>query len=505
MENRAKQMMFNVLANWMEQLTQAQGPIGKLLGGLFGQGPEQSTSTNPASSIGSVFGGGSSSSSSQPWSERIPGAVGGASSFISRIPGLGGVGAGLGAISAAAGGTGSSSGSTLSGAAAQLSAAASQLSAAAAALRGGGGGAGGTGGWSQGGDGDPNDVAPGDWNLDNGGSSAGAGLGALNVPGLPSGVSDPASPDFQSGISPIDSGEVPELPMGVSDPNSPDYQSDISGSASGLSKGLGIAGAAVTGAMGLYSAFKSSNPLAGALSGGLAGMQIGNMIAPGIGALVGGAIGAVSGLFAGLFGDHGLAQAQSYDQHTVQPKITDEIWGVSGSGSYTQGLTDLSNLYSQAKQATNQFGSAAQGYFTSTIGPEIQAAIAEVHRQENAGRNQKVTWSAAQFDSGGFISGFGDMATGPYSGFIHATLGERVMKPGVSAQHGPMLDAMNSGSYSRSPQRMAPAPSGGNTAHVNVTAFDAASVDKWLRSGGAQQIQSGLNQNNARYSGVALG
>jgi len=145
-------------------------------------------------------------------------------------------------------------------------------------------------------------------------------------------------------------------------------------------------------------------------------------------------------------------------------------------------------------------------YFRNTITPEINAAIAEVQREENSARNQKVTFSAAQFDSGGFISGFGSMATGPYTGFVHARLGERVMSPAASASYGPALDAMNAGSYSRAPQRMVAAlPPAPSNSPITVIAWDGDSVDRWLRNGGAQKLQSALNGNASSYSGVALG
>jgi len=56
MENRAKQMMFDILANWTMQLMQYNDTAKGLLGWLFGMGPQMSTSTNVGQALGSVFG-----------------------------------------------------------------------------------------------------------------------------------------------------------------------------------------------------------------------------------------------------------------------------------------------------------------------------------------------------------------------------------------------------------------------------------------------------------------
>ena len=117
--------------------------------------------------------------------------------------------------------------------------------------------------------------------------------------------------------------------------------------------------------------------------------------------------------------------------------------------------------------------------------------------------------SASQFDSGGVVSSFGDMATGPFSGLVHLRMGERVMNPMASMMHAPLLDAMNSGSSAISAlRRSAPLGSGGGDTHhhhYNINALDAKSFDHWARMGGAQKIQSVVNSNTARYAGKALG
>src|ERR1019366_4763779 len=119
---------------------------------------------------------------------------------------------------------------------------------------------------------------------------------------------------------------------------------------------------------------------------------------------------------------------------------------------------------------------------------------------------------AAQYDSGGFVSSFGDFSTGPFSGFIHARMGETMMNPVASMVHGPALNAMNRGI---DPSSYLPRGSGsgmggvssgsGAGAQITISALDGASVDYWLRNGGAQRIQAAVNANVNRYAGKSLG
>ena len=69
---------------------------------------------------------------------------------------------------------------------------------------------------------------------------------------------------------------------------------------------------------------------------------------------------------------------------------------------YDQASLDLNNLMVQAQQQCKSFGTAAVGYYNSTIVPEIQAAEQQVSSMNEGGR-QNVKMSAAQFDSGGRI------------------------------------------------------------------------------------------------------
>ena len=101
-------------------------------------------------------------------------------------------------------------------------------------------------------------------------------------------------------------------------------------------KWLGAASGAITGGLGILSAYHNSDPLSGAASGIEAGAAVGSLFGP-VGTAVGGIVGAVGGLLAGVFGDKGKGQAQSYDTDTIQPGIASELRQFnSGSLGYDQ-------------------------------------------------------------------------------------------------------------------------------------------------------------------------
>jgi hypothetical protein len=104
------------------------------------------------------------------------------------------------------------------------------------------------------------------------------------------------------------------------------------------------------------------------------------------------------------------------------------------------------------------------------------------------------------------------MATGPFSGFVHLRMGERVMNPMASMLHGSTLDAMNAGSsWLAAMRRSAPLGGGGAGSqgelhtHVHIHTLDSKTMDHWARNGGAQWLQAVVNSNVGRYAGKALG
>jgi hypothetical protein len=265
------------------------------------------------------------------------------------------------------------------------------------------------------------------------------------------------------------------------------------------------------------------------MTGGSIGMMVGGPIVAAIGAIGG----ALVGWIGSLFGDHGRSKEVAYDHGTVQPALSKEMMSFEQGGvSYDQVTKDLAKISADAETQAKSFSSGAVSYYNKSIVPEVSAAQADVDRQEKAGRD-KISFSAAQFHSGGRIGDFGDLWTSPSTGFIHAQLGEHVLTPtqltglawgnthsisGINAGSGmgPAGDALASerqafrnkhindpGIYGALAAKI-PA-SGASPVSVTIQAWDGASVDRWLRTGGAQKIQAAVNQNTGRYSGVALG
>jgi hypothetical protein len=170
-------------------------------------------------------------------------------------------------------------------------------------------------------------------------------------------------------------------------------------------------------------------------------------------------------------------------------------------------MQDMQMLQLKAQAQTKQWGSGAVGVYTHTIAPEISAAVAEMQRQQDADRSGAIGMQAAQYDSGGVIRHFGDLSTGSNSGFIHAELGEQMVDKMTAMRHGPTISALSRGADI---SRGSGAGLGGNSGggggdvHLHVHALDAKDAASWLRTGGAQLIQSHLNANANRYAGKAL-
>ncbi len=288
---------------------------------------------------------------------------------------------------------------------------------------------------------------------------------------------------------------------------------DQGGSASSAAwgKALGIAGVGISTGMALSQEWQGGHTGAAILTGAMGGASIGLMVGGPIGAAIGAAAGALVGFIGSLFSDHGLAKAKQYNTDTVLPTLQKEMDGFGGGGmGYDQASLDLNNLMVQAQQQCKSFGSAAVSYYNDTIVPEIKAMQGQIDRENKGGRSN-VKMSTAQFDSGGIVSSFGDMATGPFSGFVHLRAGERVMNPMASMLHGSTLDAMNAGSSALAMmRRSAPLGGGGGSqgelhTHVHIHTLDSKTMDHWARNGGAQWLQKVVNSNVGAYAGKALG
>jgi hypothetical protein len=544
MEERAKKLMFDILANWMMQLSEAKGPMGSTLAWIFGLNPEMSTSTNPKTALGSIFG-------SHGATHGAAGAGG-----TATLNAAGSTLSTAGSTLNAAGTTLSSSGTMLASAAQSLTSAAMHVgSLASGGGAGGGAGFGGGGLTPGGGTGDFTDMfgsggtgamgggfQPSDLNAAPTGATGVMGA----VPGMASAIGGPAAGAvgqssslfgtlasggvFGSGVQNFMSGGtgaapmlnpngVPGVPGGfqptdIAPTNDagvmgtpPDSGSSGSGSGFGLAQGMGIGMAGIGAGMTIAQNWGNPNIGSAMLNDAMAGASLGTAILPGIGTAIGAIGGALLGLFGSLFGDHGASQMRKYNDEQVVPAITKEMVSYTAAQvGYDQGMQDLNLLEMKAQAQAKQWGSGAVGVYTHKVAPEINAAIAEMERQQNADRSGAIGMKAAQYDSGGVITHFGDFSTGPNSGFIHARFGETVMNPMASMLHGPTLSAMNRGdNISRG--NGAGLGVGGGGSVVNATfviqAMDSADVVRFLRNN-AQNIQSVLNVNANRYAGKAL-
>ncbi len=271
---------------------------------------------------------------------------------------------------------------------------------------------------------------------------------------------------------------------------------------------MGAGTGLLTGAVGTYSAFENSNPMAGAMSGLSAGMSVGSLFGP-VGAGIGAVLGGIAGMFAGIFGDQGKAKAEALDVNTIQPAIKADMQEYeSGATGYESISSTMTNMLISAQTQTNTWGSGARSYFKSNIEPEIDTVLSQLQKQQAAGRNG-ITFGAAQYHSGGWVGDFGDLATGPNEGFAKLLAQEFVVNPTAAAAHAPILSAMNSGvnfGYSSTVQpRMPASSSGGGGATINIQAMDAKSVAAWARSGGGRLLVAATNQAQGQYSGIGRG
>lgn len=457
-EQRAMDTAFQYMGNEMMQLFQnhSTNPGVGMLGWLFGMNGQASTSTNANTFGRSLFG--------------------------MHAPGLDSV----------------SAGNTLSMGATTLQTGATTLQTAANTLlqyAGTGGGAGiGT-----------NLAMPGF----SGTSAASASTG------LGSSVGSAAAGGIGAGSASISEADMAQL-GGSTGPDATGTFSTIGGglgqnaatsAGTAASPWMGAAGAAITGGMGIFSAYENSNPIAGGVSGAMSGAAIGSAITPGVGTAVGAVVGGIAGILAGVFGDKGKGAAQQLDWNTVQPGILTELRQYnSGQAGYNQVAQYLDQLQIEAMNQTNSEGSGARAWYQGHILPEIQAAQAQLAQEEKGGRSL-VSLSAAQYHTGGMIGDFGDLGLNSSEGLILAQRGEMMMTAAAASSFAPALHAMNSGALSPGMLRgsqMVPASSASAAAPIQITAWDGKSVDTWLRNGGATKIRQAQNMGTMQYGGLGM-
>lgn len=279
--------------------------------------------------------------------------------------------------------------------------------------------------------------------------------------------------------------------------------------------GVGLGG--YTGFQSTLDAFKSGDPLKGAMGDASAGATIGMMAGP-VGALVGAAIGAGVGATAGLVGMVGGESrklgARDYYEKNVFPQLEQSM--TMTNADFQSAMSSVGNTATQAMAYMQlHFGRDAADWVQSNyMQKEVTRVLQSIEDKAGGGR-QYLMRSASQYHSGGVISGFGDLATSGNEGFIHAMLNETVMNPSASALHGNVLSAMNGGAgvsdvaamylaQARPSVSMPSASSGGDTHHWTVNALDASSFSRFLRDGGAQQIVKHVNRYASQYAGDGI-
>ena len=232
--------------------------------------------------------------------------------------------------------------------------------------------------------------------------------------------------------------------------------------------------------------------------------------------------GFAAGLTADLMGNHGASKARRYNTLTVVPTLQQLMNGYRHPAAITSRASmGINDLRIQSQKQTAQWGSGATSYYHSVMVPEIQAMRSSRWIAKAAAGRANVTTTAAQFHGGGWIDDFLDMATSDSEGFIHARQGEYMMHNAAASTNAPWLEAMNrgleltsalapvlspgatpreTGAASNLPERWRQRIAAGGAAsrdlrHLHVHALRPAHVSRWLRSGGAMQIQTELNRN----------
>jgi hypothetical protein len=266
-------------------------------------------------------------------------------------------------------------------------------------------------------------------------------------------------------------------------------------------------GGMIGGGMGLFGAYESQGGFGGMMGGALAGAKLGMAV----GGPMGMAVGAAAGAVMGEMGFGGRAMAKKYDEKQVGPRLeADQRSFDEGSMDYLSAYSDLDSLESEAQKTVSKWGPGATSYFNDTIKKEIISAQSKMTREARAGRAQ-YSFSAAQFHTGGEVDSFGNLATSPSEGLVHAEIGDFIVKPNVASKNRSALQAMNAGASmdtiaanyrntmsSRDAQRSA--PGGDRTVHMNFYSLDSKSVARMFHEN-AHHIRAALNQSYAEYSG----
>ena len=524
-QNKMKQMMFEVLADWITQSTAFKSTFGALMGGLHL--PGTATGGGIAAPVGAT--GAAAGASPRVMGIPMPGVTSsgvGITGAAVSSPQRSGTGA-VPTITDAGGGFGSEA--DYSGTVNQASIAPSYSGTVSHAMVAPsysgtltGGGSGGAGGMLSG-------------SMALAGQIGAMGLGIAGGNSTPDTVTSSAASSGSSGAVPsfddatIGSEQDASSVGATGGPIAQPQSSNGSSAASGGNTLGGIAGAAFgayTGTKGVIGAFesgKASGILSGAESGATLGASVGMLAGP-LGAAIGGAAGAIGGATAGLVGwasgEGNRLQAQKYYRDTMKPQMeaVETAYGRGQGGDIDSALSQINSIANSGIVAMAQKSgmSAAMWAKSAYVDKEISYLSQMMERMASGGADY-TRMSAAQFHTGGTISDFGDLGTSSNEGFIHAMLNEKIANVGASTNpvHGPAIDMMNQGAsasdvashYLRSTGAGSSqaAQSGGDTHHHwNVQTMDADSFHSFLRNkGGMAAINKAANKYTNQYAGDA--
>lgn len=268
----------------------------------------------------------------------------------------------------------------------------------------------------------------------------------------------------------------------------------------GMLGGGGIAAngmGAITGALGVYSAFEGNGGVGGVASGAMSGMQLGMAV----GGPIGAAIGAVGGAILGAFGFGGREKARVYDLKQVRPHIAEDYQAYqTGTMDYLSAYGDLQSLDITSERTTKQWGPSAHSYYNDTIRTEIAQARGRLDAMERAGRSN-FTASAAQYALGT------DSVPGTGWAFVHDR--ERIFP---SDQNERITRALETGADMETVARnyrtaMRPPAAvqrmqswGGGDTHIHLNALDTKTGVQWLMEN-KHTVRAANNASYAENSG----
>jgi hypothetical protein len=260
-----------------------------------------------------------------------------------------------------------------------------------------------------------------------------------------------------------------------------------------LFAGLGFAAGGLIG----FGVGSQHGKLAGSIAGGLSGAGIGTIIGLAtslggpVGAIVGAIIGLLGGIFGGIFGGGKRKKAaNSFVDQQVLPQIHQiEDQFFSHQLDFATANQDLLDLKKNAQDQLKSLKGEGKDIFKSRVIPAIDDAMSKLQGTENERERRlglQAIFGPPQFHSGGYVSpGY---TVHPGELLAKLRVGEYVVNPQATAKNREALEAMNNG-----------ADIGGDT-HVHIHAWDAASVDAWLKNGGARKIKQHLQRERSQYA-----